>query len=151
MTANGVFQKIVVAYDGSKDSNKAVQVACAIATRYGSKVTLLHVYHSPTAVFAAGPGMPIPDLGDLEDAAKESGRAALSLGVDAASKLGVKARGELMESASAVEAIVTFASEEKSDLIVVGTRGKTGFKKLLLGSVSSGVVSHAHCPVLVVR
>jgi len=46
---------------------------------------------------------------------------------------------------------VDFAAHKKADLIVTGTRGMTGFKKLILGSVSSGLVNHAHCPVLIAR
>jgi len=140
-----------VAFDGSKDSSKAVQVACTLAGKFAARVAVVHVYHSPATVFAPGPGMPLPNFADLEQAAEESGRSVLAKGVEIASRAGVRARGELMESPSAVEAIVTFASEEGADLIVVGTRGMTGFKKLLLGSVSSGVVSHSRCPVLVVR
>lgn len=151
MATNGGFKNIVVAFDGSKDSEKAVQVACTISAKYGAKVTLVHVYRSPSTVFAPGPGMPVPDFADLEDAAEEGGRGILSRGLELASKCGTKAKAELMESPSIVEAIVTYAAEDKVDLIVVGTRGMTGFKKLVLGSVSSGVVSHAKCPVLVVR
>ena len=47
--------------------------------------------------------------------------------------------------------IIQYAEKEKIDLIVIGTRGKTGFKKLLLGSTASGVVTYAHCPVMVVK
>ena len=151
MAANGGFKKIVVAYDGSKDSIKAVQVACSMALKFGSTVAVVHVYRSPSTVYAPGPGMPIPDFTDLESAAEEGGRATLAKGLEVASKAGVKAKGELMESPSTVEAVVTFASQERADLLVVGTRGMTGFKKLLVGSVSSGVVGHASCPVLVVR
>jgi len=52
---------------------------------------------------------------------------------------------------SVVDAIVQFAEKEKVELIVVGTRGLSGLKKLILGSVSSGVVSQAPCSVLVVK
>ncbi len=52
---------------------------------------------------------------------------------------------------SVVETIVNQAVKENADLIIVGTRGLGGFKKLILGSVSNGVVSHVHCPVLVIR
>ena len=150
MTANGGFRKIVVAFDGSKDSEKAVHIACLMASKFGSKVTVVHVYRPPATVYAS-PGMPVPDYGDLDHAAEESGKGVVSRGLDAASRSGVKAKGELIESPSPVGAVVTFATEENADLIVVGTRGLTGFKKLLLGSVSSGVISHASCPVLVVR
>lgn len=47
--------------------------------------------------------------------------------------------------------IVKYAEEKEIDLIVVGTRGRTGIKKILLGSVASGVVTYAHCPVIVVK
>ncbi len=151
MSKGSGFRKIIVAFDGSKDSLKAVQLAASIATIHGSSVILVHVYPSPAIGFSAASGMPIPDYGTLEDAAKASGESVLSRGVQAANDLGVKPRGELIEAPSVVEAVVGFAASEKSDLIVVGTRGMTGFKQLILGSVSSGLVSHAKCPVLVAR
>lgn len=52
---------------------------------------------------------------------------------------------------SIVKEIIEYSERENMDLIVIGTRGRTGFKKLFLGSVASGVVNFAHCPVLVVR
>ena len=50
-----------------------------------------------------------------------------------------------------VSSIVSYCENRGVDIIVVGTRGKSGFKKLLLGSVASGIVTYAHCPVLVVK
>ncbi len=52
---------------------------------------------------------------------------------------------------SIVSEIIEYAERENIDQIIMGTRGRTGFKKLLLGSVASGVVNLAHCPVLVIR
>ena len=141
----------MVAFDGSADSEKAVRFAASLASKYGSSVTLVHVYSSPVIGFSAASGMPIPDYGDLEGAAKASGQSVLTRGIQLAGKLGVKAKGELIEAPSVVEAVVNFSAAEKADLIVVGTRGITGFKQLILGSVSSGLVSHAKCPVLVAR
>ena len=149
--ASSGFGKVIVAFDGSKDSVKAVHLAASIATIYGSSLTLVHVYPSPAIGFSAASGMPIPDYGELEEASKAAGREILDRGVQAAKELGVEAHGELIEAPSVVEAIVSFAAAQKADLIVVGTRGMTGFKQLILGSVSSGVVSHASCPVLVAR
>ena len=69
-----------------------------------------------------------------------------------AKKQGIHVKTEIPEAVSSVvETIINHATKESVDLIVVGTRGLGGFKKMLLGSVSSGIVSHAHCPVLVVR
>jgi nucleotide-binding universal stress UspA family protein len=151
MPGNAVFQKIAVAFDGSKDSEKAVRLAASLASEFGSDVVLVHVYPSPVIGFSAASGMPIPDYGALEDAAKASGQAVLSKGLQLARGMGLKARGELIEAPSVVEAIVNFTTAQKSDLIVVGTRGMTGFKQMIIGSVSSGLVSHSRCPVLVAR
>lgn len=151
MPSDNGFERVVVAFDGSKDSVKAVRLAASLAAKYGSRVTIVHVYPSPAIGFSAASGMPVPDYGDLEDAAKAAGQMTLSDGVAAAAEAGITARGELIEAPSVVEAVVNFAAAQKTDLIVVGTRGMTGFKKLILGSVSSGLISHAPCPVLVAR
>ena len=151
MTSSQGFGKIVVAFDGSADSTKAVRLAASLSSKHGSDVTLVHVYSSPAIGFSAASGMPIPDYGDLEDAARASGQTTHSRGLQLAKDLGISARGELIEAPSVVEAIVNFSASEKADLIVVGTRGMTGFRQLILGSVSSGLVSHAKCPVLVAR
>jgi nucleotide-binding universal stress UspA family protein len=67
-------------------------------------------------------------------------------------KCGVKFRAEtILDVASAADSIVNYAESKKADLIVIGTKGRTGLKRLLLGSVASGVVTHARCPVLVTR
>ncbi len=52
---------------------------------------------------------------------------------------------------SVVGSMIDYAEKERADLIVIGTRGRSGFKKMLLGSVASGVVKYSHCPVLVVK
>lgn len=52
---------------------------------------------------------------------------------------------------SIVSTILEYAENENTDLIIIGTRGVTGFKRILLGSVASGIVTYAHCPVLVIR
>ncbi len=57
----------------------------------------------------------------------------------------------IIDPTSIVGAIVEYAEHENIDLLVIGSRGLTGFKKLLVGSVASGVVTYAHCPVMVVK
>ena len=64
----------------------------------------------------------------------------------------VQLRAEIIDSAqSAYAAIVDYAEKENVDLIVIGTTGKTGIKRILLGSVALGVITYATCPVLVVK
>jgi len=149
-TASG-FGRILVAFDGSKDSVQAIRIASSLALKFGSELTVLHVFSSPGVGFSAASGMPIPDYKTLEEAKKAAAMEVLTKGLQLATQEGAKARGELVEAPSVVEAIVEFAANENADLIVAGTRGMTGFKKLILGSVSSGLVNHAHCPVLIAR
>jgi nucleotide-binding universal stress UspA family protein len=58
---------------------------------------------------------------------------------------------EVVSSVNAAGGIVDYAEAQNVDLVVVGARGKSGFRKLLLGSVASNVVTYAHCPVLVIK
>ncbi len=69
--------------------------------------------------------------------------------VAATKKVSVEAR--IISCNSVIETLTTFANANKVDLIVMGTRGKTGFKPLLLGSVSIGVSQYASCPILLVK
>jgi len=57
----------------------------------------------------------------------------------------------LIKYTSVVKEIVEYAENNKVDMIVIGSRGMTGLKKLLLGSVANGVITYSHCPVLVVK
>ena len=63
----------------------------------------------------------------------------------------IKLRTELIASPSIVGGVVDFAEKEKVDLIVVGTKGRSGLKRLLLGSVAAGIINYAHCPVMIVK
>ena len=56
-----------------------------------------------------------------------------------------------MTATSIVAAVVEYAEEHNIDLIVIGTRGRSGFKRLILGSVATGVITYAHCPVMVIK
>ena len=151
MTTQPRLGRIMVAFDGSNDSVKAVRMACMISVKFGSDLVVVHVYSAPVIPYSGIAGMPVANYPDLERVAGEGARKTLLTGVRLAEDEGVKTKWELLEAASTVQALVEFSANEKSDLLVVGTRGMTGFKKLLLGSVSSGVVNHAACPVLVVR
>ncbi len=151
MAVNRSFGKIVVAFDGSPDSVRAVETGCILAQKFQSELVLVNVYTLPVYGLASPLPGTLPNFDVLEDAAKEKARKTLQGGMAVASKRGVKCRAELLEAPSVLQALVEFTDKEKPDLIVAGTRGMTGFKKMIVGSVSSGLVSHSKFPVLVVR
>lgn len=126
-------------------------MACALARKFESHLIVAHVYSFEVFAYAGATPVPMPDLQPIEQAAKSKGKSILERGLEIAKEEGVEAAGELVEAPSIVQALVELATREKADLIVVGTRGMTGFKKLIMGSVSSGLIGHAECPVLVVR
>ncbi len=139
------FKRILVAFDGSENALRACEVAASLAKAYGSEVTVLHAIPS-LSVFAA------PLAGQYYALLMEGGE---NLTVKAASifeKEGEEVRREILQArASIVETIVEYASSAKSDLIVAGTRGLGDFRRMMIGSVTSGLVVHAPCSVLVVR
>lgn len=129
-------------------------MACALAGKFLSKLVVVSVYSSPAYV-ATGPRapiatiesvVPIPGMGSAETAEHLVRQA-----VGFARSEAVEASGEALKASSTVEAITHYALTHDVDLIVLGTRGLTGFKKLMTGSVSGGVAAHSHCPVLVAR
>lgn len=137
-----MFEHIVVAVDGSVQGGKTVPVALDMAKRYGSSVTVVHVREH-----ARYEG----DDVDLEPATSAQG---LMDGiVGAFREAGVDAQGVIrrVDPGRTPEQIVEVATEAHADLIVMGTRGMTEWKSLLLGGVANKVVHHATCPVLLVR
>jgi nucleotide-binding universal stress UspA family protein len=160
-TLNAPFKKILVAIDGSESSTRAASVALGLAEKLKAELILLHAVSPPTSYYGSTVPAPVgaspPPISQHEiDAYYEYARRA-TIGMveeiqSRSKKLGVKVRTEIPQGVSSVvETIIKHAENANADLIVVGTRGLGGFKRLLLGSVSSGVVSHATTPVLVVR
>lgn len=138
-------RRVVVAFDGSEGAFKACELAAALTKDSDSHVTLLYVIPS-LSIFTAPLADQYYKLHQSE--AEKLIRKALPL----FEKEGVKAKREVLQAHdSIVESIVGYAANNHSDLIVMGARGLGGFRKMLVGSVSSGVLAHAHCPVLIVR
>jgi len=91
-------------------------------------------------------------LKDYIAAAREDAKIMVGKLVQLAEAAHVKVVSAIQENTfSVVEVIVNLAESRSVDLIVIGTRGRSGFRRLLMGSVSSGVVNHSRCSVLVVR
>lgn len=148
-----MFEKILVPLDGSEHSLHALENAVQIAKKFDAKITLIHVYSVNLWPIGAGD---IPELtvtipvGQILEAARNAGATILVNGEKRAKAEGVQVE-KLLKEGHTVEKILRTAEEGKFDLIVVGARGLSTIKEILLGSVSHGVTSHAPCPVLVVK
>lgn len=136
------WKTIVLATDGSKYSALAANRAIAFAQSYGGELKVLSVVDVPTEFYAEAPQA----VDDLVKKAKEY-VAKIKQQAEAA---GIKAEAFVGE-ADAHEAITKLARDEKADMIVLGSHGRTGMRRLLMGSVAEKVIGYATCPVLVVK
>lgn len=139
-----MFEKILVPVDGSRNSARALKVAIEIAKKFDGEVTLIHIYSVTTCKHA---GM---RFDKCVQALRKAGAGILAHREKKAKAEGVKVE-TLLKQGHVVEEIIKTSRDGEYDLIVVGARGLSKIKELLLGSVSSGVTRHARCPVLVVK
>ncbi|MCL5068559.1 MAG: universal stress protein [Thaumarchaeota archaeon] len=140
--------KILVAVDGSENATRAAEVAAAIASNASAELTILYVIDMPVVPT----GETYIPFDKIEDKAREEAGKFIPKLESVAKEIGVKTRIEIVDSfGSVVRTITDYADREKIDLLVVGTRGLGGFKRLVLGSVASGLGQYAHCSGLVVR
>jgi nucleotide-binding universal stress UspA family protein len=152
-------QKILVAVDGSSQSMVAAETAIDLAEKFGAELIVLHVVSSDLTDlrnsylnYSLTPGLPVP-LKEVITLATEKGQNYLDevkQKAVARTKLQIKT-DILIGGDSVIKEIVEYCETHKVDLLVVGTRGMSGIKKMLLGSTASGLVTYAHCPILVVK
>jgi len=125
--------------DFSERSGHALRVACALARDYGARLVVLHAAETPTVAFAEGFIPPDPEE-PIRAARQEF------------EQLEIPATGTPIERrfeiGDATEMILQAAHEVQADLIVMGTHGRTGLRRLLMGSVAEQIVRRATCPVL---
>ena len=147
-------KKILVSTDGSENAERAVQAAIQLAKQNGAELVIVHIIAEmiPAVYSSISVGTPSIDYSHYFEFAENEGKKIVNAAKEKAEKQSVRAKGEIVTTpSSVVESILKLEESEKADLIVIGTRGLGGFKRLVLGSVSSGVVAHAKCAVLVVR
>jgi nucleotide-binding universal stress UspA family protein len=143
---------ILVPVDGSEWSFRAAKYAIKIAKMSNAQIVCVHAIVSlPATAYAnVNAGVLVPRY--MEEAKKEAQKWFDEIDAIAKKAGVVRLSTEIMLDVSSVtEVLITYAERNNVDLIVIGTKGRTGLKKFVLGSVASGVVSHAECPVLVVR
>ena len=138
-------EKIVVATDFSEASERATEYARALALRYGSKLDLIHIFDPSGPPFGDSREAEIPpeqQRGATQEKLERSGRWVADSGVDVTTLL--------LDGHRPAAALVDAAREHGADLIVAGTRSKTGLERLVLGSTAEQVIRAADCPVLTV-
>jgi nucleotide-binding universal stress UspA family protein len=143
---NRAIRRILVPHDFSETAERALAFALDLADKLGARVTLMHAYEVPSYAFPEGPALTAEMAGTLERAA----RAAIEGVAERARRPGVELDIELRQGIPWSE-IVRLAKDSNADLVVMGTHGRRGFARMLLGSVAEKVVRTAPCPVLTVH
>jgi len=143
------FKNILVPYDDSECSLHAFKIAAEMAKKFNSKLTAVTVVPSAIRITSSYSNVRYEEI--LLKEQRDSAKSALSKVDSIAKKQGIKLAKYVLESNAVVKQIVSFAKSEKFDLIVMGTHGRTGWSKLIIGSVANGIIQTANCPALVVK
>src|SRR2546430_16166561 len=151
-SSKSMFKRILVALDGSENSARASQAALELAEKLKAELIVLHAIIPPalyyrTEISPEGPVIEPPthekEIDLYLEYARRVGCVIVGGAVSEAKKRGITVRADIPEpTSSVVETIVNQAVRENADLIVVGTRGLGGFKRLVLGRGSGGGVGH---------
>jgi len=143
-----LFQNILVPVDLSNQSTRAFKVALDVAKKRNSKITILtciEVYAWHHLYYELKPNSQL--MKKQKKVVKKHFEKLESL----AEKNNISVKSKILTSESVVNDIVTFAKSRKHDLVVIGSHGRTGFDKWLLGSVANGVSQKTKCPILIVK
>lgn len=140
-------KNILVPYDGSEPSRRAFETAIELAGLYKASINvvsclLIHTHVDPVMSVAYVETIKIQ---------KEGIKKTMSEIEPKLKQANIPYKTDVMESVSITDAILEYSEKHAIDLIVMGSRGLGGFKKMLLGSVASGVSQHSKCPVLIVK
>ena len=146
-----MFKRILIPVDGSESANKALVTALQLAREAGGRVRLIHVIEE--LAYLSGYAQFGGYSGELITAIRESGTKLLNDAMAIAQAAGVEADNLLLDNFGGrlAEAVVDAAKQWNADLIVVGTHGRRGVGRVLLGSGAEQIIRLARVPVLVVR
>jgi nucleotide-binding universal stress UspA family protein len=137
-----MISKILVAIDGSDESMDAADQAVSISKEYNAELYVLHVIRADVDLF--GPH----ETSEFMTNMRNEGEKYLNKVELKANEKNIQVKTEIISAMNISGGILDYAEEHNFDLIVIGTKGRSGFKRLLLGSVASHVITYAHCPVL---
>jgi nucleotide-binding universal stress UspA family protein len=139
------FQKVLIAVDKSAAAADAIEAGIALAAALNAEISMIHVAE-PRVVQGAEAGLPKSEMMEL---ARQEGLSLFNA-IREKHALPYAAR-EIVAGGDPATEIVRAAKEWGADIIVIGTHGRDGVSRLLLGSVAEAAMRHAPCPVLVVR
>jgi len=144
-----MFKHILIPVDGSPTAQKAVETAAGLAKAFGSSVTAIYVI-DPYPFTGLGSDFAYGQAEYLSAAAIEAKEATLAA-QKALEQVGVSVNISVVEAHAAWRGILETAAKVGADLIVMGSHGRHGLEKMVLGSVAQRVLSHSTLPVFVVR
>ena len=139
---------ILVATDGSADAQEAERAAVDLHRQTGAALHIVNAWQIPPMVYSGQPGVM---TGDTYQFFEEEAKAILDGSAEHIAAIGGILAGQHLRFGSAVEEIAAVAQEIAADLVLLGSRGLGPVRRLVLGSISEGVVHGAPCPVLVMR
>ncbi len=145
-----MFRHILIATEGSAVGDKAVGQGLEVAAKFGAKVTIVKVTEMWSALDVAGRDA-LARIETYEKAAADAAKATLEKAREAAENAGVPCETLHVPDRSPADGIVATAEAMGCDLIVMGSHGRRGINKLLLGSQAQNVLTHTKKPVLIAR
>ena len=150
-----MFKQVLVAVDGSATGNRGLRTAIGLAADQRAALAVVHVVDAVTSVSYVGDIGYVPDafIDKVVDDLRAHGRKILDKAASLARDAGVEARTLLVESkgGSIADAILSQVRKVRADVIVLGTHGRRGLRRVVMGSDAEAVVRDARVPVLLVR
>lgn len=147
-----MYQRILVATDGSDLSKTAVGSAIELAAAIGAELVALYVVpRYPVSYFEGGITISMEDIARTEKQWSDKGQAVVDAVQEEAKARGVVAKGVVAQSDLVAESIMAAATKHGCDLVVMASHGRRGIKRVLLGSETQHVLTHSNVPVLVLR
>ena len=141
-----MFTKILVPVDGSDNSYKALEAALVLSEKLGSNISVVNVMEQVPITHIESEKL----LSELLEAYKKENQEILSKCSDIARQKGITIKAVLLQGNPA-PVILDYSKKENFDLVIMGSRGVGKFKELILGSVSSKIVHHSPCAIMIIK
>jgi nucleotide-binding universal stress UspA family protein len=147
-----MYQRILVATDGSTLSKKAVRCGIGLAKAVGAELVAVNVIpRYPTSYFEGSMSVSSDEIARTEKRWADKAQEVVDAVCVSAKAEGVKAKAVIVRSDLVAESLLSTAKKNKCDLIVMASHGRKGLKRVLLGSETQQVLTHSQIPVLVLR